>query len=179
MTAAREGGRLLDGGGGPADPLRIGLEENREILYRFLLRLSGDRERARDLAQEAMVRAILGYPSFRGASSFRTWLLAIAANLYRDQGRRSRTLPLGEVPEPDDGGRSAEGDLRTLDAALAMRAMAALPPKKRAALALRIEFDYTYEEIAAILGCPIGTVRSRIHHALAAIRRALGVEDGR
>jgi RNA polymerase sigma-70 factor, ECF subfamily len=162
-----------------ADELAQALEENREALFRFLLRLCGDRERAMDLSQETMVRAILGFKGFRGGSSFRTWLLAIAANLYRDGRRRMPDLPLAAADEAHDGGQAAHEAERRVEAALAMRALASLPEKKRKAVVLRMEFGYSYEEIARILRCPLGTVRSRIHQATEALRHAMGVDDGR
>jgi RNA polymerase sigma-70 factor (ECF subfamily) len=172
-----EDGRFLDADG-RTTTLKEALARDAEAVFRFLRKLSGDEERARDLAQDVMVKAILGFRKYRAEASFRTWLLAIAANLYRDSLRARRPLLLGEALEADDGGRAAEAMDRRLDAERAERRLAALPLKKRKALALRIEFGYSYEEIAAILGCPVGTVKSRIHEALETLRRDMGVHHG-
>lgn len=169
--------RITGSGGGLEPGLREALLENREILYRFLLRMSGDEETAKDLAQETMVKAILAFGRFRAESSVRTWLLSIAANLYRDSRRRRRSLPLEAADEAHDGGRASDAALRGIDAALARKALSELPEKKRKVLVLRTEFGYSYEEIAAMLRCPVGTVRSRIHEAVVALRAAMGVTD--
>lgn len=156
--------------------LREELARSHDAVFRFLRRLCGDGETARDLAQDTMVKAILGLRSFRGESSFRTWLLSIAANLYRDSLRRKKTLPLGDRDDIGDGGRDAEAAERRVDAERARDLMARLPLKKRKALVLRLELGLSYEEIAAVLGCPLGTVRSRIHEAIGDLREAMGEE---
>jgi len=159
--------------------LREELARSHDAVFRFLRRLCGDEDAARDLAQDVMVKAILGLKSFQGRSSFRTWLLAIAANLYRDSLRRRKPLLLGDRDDVGDGGRAAEAVERRVDAGRARELLAGLPLKKRKALALRLELGLSYEEIAAVLGCPVGTVRSRIHEALADLREAMGEDrDG-
>lgn len=159
--------------------LRAALAEEADIVRRFLLRLAGDEELARDLVQETMVKAILGFRRFRGEASFRTWLLAIAANLYRDDRRKKRPRPIDDEDRVDDGGAEIERRDRGLEAERAWALLGRLPEPKRKVLVLRMEFDYSYEEIAAILGCPLGTVRSRLHDGLGELRRAMGGIDER
>jgi RNA polymerase sigma-70 factor, ECF subfamily len=161
--------------------LKEALAENYDAVFRFLWKMSGDEETARDLCQEVMVKAIVAFRKFRGGSSFRTWLLSIAANLYRDGLRTKRPIALesfgsgaDRVGEPSDGGREAETTELRLDAERAWNLLSGLPIKKRQALVLRLEFGYSYEEIASVLHCPLGTVRSRIHEALEALRIAMG-----
>jgi RNA polymerase sigma-70 factor (ECF subfamily) len=160
-------------------PLRQALAESSEPLRRFLWRLSGDGETARDLAQEAMVKALLGFRNYRGDSSFRTWLFAIAANLYRDTRRRRRPAALEDAEDLNDAGAEAGLMERRLDAQRAWALLPTLPASKRKALVLRLEFGHSYEEIARILACPVGTVRSRIHAGLEELRAAMGAQDGR
>lgn len=154
--------------------LREELARSHEAVLRYLWKLCGDGETARDLAQDTMVKAILGLRSFRGEASFRTWLLAIASNLYRDSRRRKRPVPLGDEDDIGDGGREAEAAERRVDAGRAKELLAELPLAKRKALVLRLELGLSYEEIAAVLRCPVGTVRSRIHEAVADLREAMG-----
>jgi RNA polymerase sigma-70 factor, ECF subfamily len=156
--------------------LREELARSHDAVFRFLRRLCGDGETARDLAQDTMVKAILAIKSFRGESSFRTWLLTIASNLYRDSLRRRKPLPLGDRVDIGDGGRDAEAVERRVDEDRARDLLAGLPLKKRKALALRLELGLSYGEIAAVLGCPVGTVRSRIHEAIGDLREAMGEE---
>jgi RNA polymerase sigma-70 factor, ECF subfamily len=158
--------------------LRDALALNYEAVFRFLRKLSGNEETARDLAQETMVRAVLGIRKFRGSSSFRTWLIAIAANLYRDGLRKKKTLSLEETADMGDEGRTAEREAKKLDAERAWELAGALSLKKRKALVLRLEFGYSYEEIARILSCPLGTVRSRIHEAIRELRGKMGEDNG-
>jgi RNA polymerase sigma-70 factor, ECF subfamily len=159
--------------------LRSALVENREAVYRYLLKMSGDAETARDLTQDVMVKAILTHGKFRGDCEFRTWLIAIAVNLYRDSLRKRKTIRIGDRTEIGDGNRGEDGIIRKLDAQAAARSLAALPEKKRRVLVLRTEFGFSYEEISRILGCPVGTVRSRIHEAYAELRLAMGVGNDR
>jgi RNA polymerase sigma-70 factor, ECF subfamily len=158
--------------------LREALAGNADAVFRFLLKMSGDEEKARDLAQDVMVKAIVGFRTFRGRSSFRTWLLAIAANRYRDDLRRKRPLRLEDDDSAHDEGRATDEVVRRLDAERALRLVAGLPLKKRAALVLRLESGLSYEEIARILACPVGTVRSRIHEAVESLRVQMGVSHG-
>jgi RNA polymerase sigma-70 factor (ECF subfamily) len=158
--------------------LRDALAENADAVFRFLWKMSGDEELARDLAQDAMVKAILRFDTFRGASSFRTWLLAIAANLYRDDLRKKRPLRLEDEEQINDEGRGADEVVRRLDAERAAGLVARLAARKRAALVLRFESGLSYEEIASIARCPVGTVRSRIHEAIEELRRKMGESHG-
>ena len=130
-----------------------------------------------DVAQEAFIKAFRALPRFRGDSAFYTWLYRIAINTAKNQlaSRRRRPLPVALDADDDAAGEAAEalkddqdpegaarGD--ELKAAVAA-ALEALPEDLRSALTLR-EFDgLSYAEIATIMACPVGTVRSRIFRA--------------
>ncbi len=178
MEDKLRGDETVVGSDGRAIPLRQALAESAEPLRRFLWRLSGDEETARELAQEAMVKALVGFRRYRGVSSFRTWLFAIAANLYRDSRRRKRPATLEDGRDLHDAGAEAGMMERRLDAQKAWALMQSLPAPKRKALVLRLEFGHSYEEIARILACPVGTVRSRIHSGLEDLRAAMGEKVG-
>lgn len=179
MVEKLGGEELVVGSGGQSQPLRQALAESAEPLRRFLWRLSGDEETARDLAQETMVKALVGFRKYRGEAAFRTWLFAIAANLYRDSRRRRRPVILEDGPDLHDAGAEAGLMEKRLDAQRAWSLMLSLPAPKRKALVLRLEFGHSYEEIARILACPVGTVRSRIHSGLEELRTAMGEKLGR
>ena len=134
-----------------------------------------------DVAQEAFIKAYRALPRFRGESAFYTWLYRIAVNTAKNhlvsRNRRPQGVALdsddadsGEVAEALKDENGPEGALRQdqlRDAVAA--AIAALPEDLRSALTLR-EFDgLSYAEIAEIMECPIGTVRSRIFRAREAI----------
>jgi RNA polymerase sigma-70 factor (ECF subfamily) len=144
-------------------------------------RLVSDRSEAQDVTQEAFIKAYRALPNFRGDSAFYTWLYRIAVNSAKNHlVARSRRPPTDDV-DITDGDVEAAGvvvaDMATpesyavrdqLQAALG-RALAELPEDLRTALTLCEMEGLSYDEIARVLDCPIGTVRSRIFRA----RRAL------
>ena len=133
-----------------------------------------------DVTQEAFIKAYRALERFRGDSAFYTWLYRIAANAAKNylvaKGRRLRSAASIEDAETFDGfGLSSDsgspeaiamGDelVSVVDAA-----MQALPEELRAALTLRELEGLSYDDIAEVLGCPVGTVRSRIFRAREAI----------
>jgi RNA polymerase sigma-70 factor (ECF subfamily) len=148
-----------------------------------------NREEAWDLAQDVFVKAHGGLKSFRGESSFKTWLLRITANRCKDffKKRRLRTVAL-ETPDgepvdlpsnalqPDQQAESQELG-KAIDAALQ-----SLPEKHRTAIVLRELQGLSYEAMAEVMHCSMGTVMSRLHHARKKMQRALmdmGVVEGR
>ena len=155
-------------------------------LFRLLSRLIRDPAEIEDVAQEAFVKAYRALPNFRGESAFYTWLYRIAINTAKNylvaQGRRAPTQTETEISDAEnfDDGES----LRTEDtpdrmllskqvAEAVNRAIERLPEDLRTALVLRELEGLTYEEIAASMNCPIGTVRSRIFRAREAVAEEL------
>jgi RNA polymerase sigma-70 factor (ECF subfamily) len=139
----------------------------------FLARLAGDAGAVDDLVQEVWLAALRGLPRLVAAAAFRTWLYRIARDQALGLLRRRRRLPqalendhLLEDDAPDNF--SAE------DAAAIHRALDSLPAEQREAIVLRFIEDMTYDEIAAVTGAPVGTVRSRLHYAKRALRSQIG-----
>jgi len=143
-------------------------------------RYLSDAGEVEDVTQEAFVKAYLALGKFRGDSAFYTWLYRIAANAAKNHLVAKRRRPGADATIEDAEGFD-EGGLLSESAspeALAMgvelaevveSALNALPDELRAALMLR-EFDgLSYDDIADVLGCPVGTVRSRIFRAREAI----------
>jgi RNA polymerase sigma-70 factor, ECF subfamily len=126
------------------------------------------------VAQEAFVKAYLALRTFRGDAAFSTWLHRIAVNAAYDAVRRRP--PAGfhpveaAVPTEDPLGDRAE---RVEASGRILRAIAALPLEQRAVVILRDIQGWSYEEIAAIAGIPMGTVRSRLARGREALRTAL------
>lgn len=151
-------------------------------IFRLLSRLVRDPAEIEDVAQEAFIKAYRALPNFRGDSAFYTWLYRIAINTAKNylvsQGRRAPTTTEADIEEAetfDDGDQLR--DLNTPDSMLLSkqvaeavnRAIDALPEDLRTAIVLRELEGLSYEEIAESMGCPIGTVRSRIFRAREAI----------
>lgn len=140
-----------------------------------------DADEVQDVAQEAFIKAYRALPNFRGDSAFYTWLYRIAINTAKNYlVSRSRRPPGSDVEVEDaeyyEGG-GALRDIETPESALygaelkevVERAIRELPDDLRTAVTLR-EFDgLSYEDIAEIMSCPVGTVRSRIFRAREAI----------
>jgi len=135
-------------------------------VHRFSLYLSGNPTLAEDLTSETFVHALCG-PAKIQAGTVKAYLFVIARNLYRDvMARQGRLIPIGQLPERPDPAPSparAAEDRQTLTATL--RAIQRLPELQRETLALSLDEDLTYEQIAAILGCSVAAVKVRIYRA--------------
>jgi len=155
-------------------------------LGRLLSRMVRDPSEVEDVTQEAFIKAYRALPSFRGESAFYTWLYRIAINTAKNYlvalGRRAPTTTEfdhedAENFEEAEGLRDSatpESELHGKQiAATVNRAMEALPEDLRTAITLREIEGLSYEEIAGVMNCPIGTVRSRIFRAREAIAAEL------
>jgi RNA polymerase sigma factor RpoE len=155
-------------------------------LGRLLSRFIRDSAEVEDVAQEAFIKAYRALPSFRGDSAFYTWLYRIGINTAKNylvaQGRRAPTstgFDSEEAETFDDGDQLR--DINTPESLLHSKqvgetvnaAMEALPEELRMAIVLREIEGLSYEEIAQIMNCPIGTVRSRIFRAREAVAAKL------
>jgi len=151
-------------------------------LARLLSRMVRDPAEIEDITQESFIKAYRALPQFRGESAFYTWLYRIAVNTAKNylvaRGRRAPTTT-GFSSEEAEGFEDAEllRDIATPDAELQTKQIAnavnkaveALPEELRTAITLREIEGLSYEEIAQMMDCPIGTVRSRIFRAREAI----------
>jgi RNA polymerase sigma-70 factor, ECF subfamily len=155
-------------------------------LVRLLSRFIRDPTEVEDVAQEAFIKAYRALPSFRGDSAFYTWLYRIGINTAKNylvaMGRRAPTV--SETESADSEGSEESGqvpDYNTPENELMSRQIAEtvnravedLPEELRTAITLRELEGLSYEDIAAIMNCPIGTVRSRIFRAREAIAEKL------
>ena len=151
-------------------------------LERLLSRYVRDAAEVEDVAQEAFIKAYRALPGFRGDSAFYTWLYRIGINTAKNylvaQGRRAPTSTGFDAEEAEGFDDAALlRDINTPESLLMTKqigetvnaAMAALPEELRRAIMLREIDGLSYEEIAATMNCPIGTVRSRIFRAREAV----------
>jgi RNA polymerase sigma-70 factor (ECF subfamily) len=139
-------------------------------LHQFLWRQLGGRD-VEDVYQETWLRVVRAAARFDRRRRFSTWLFQIAVNLCHDWHRRP-------PPEPRDPATLDHGaddsTARQGDALDAARLLAALPEPQRAAVLLRYYHDLPEDEVAEILGCPRGTVKSRLHHAMTTLKALAG-----
>jgi RNA polymerase sigma-70 factor (ECF subfamily) len=163
-----------------ASDLQHAIEQYFARIHRAALVLTGNPWDADDLAQETFLVLAGRLQSFEGRSSLYTWLYGILLNLERQQRRRNglrknklkvlwgseaaheRTAPAAETPIEVAEWKESLWSL-----------VAKLPDGQRQVLVLRFSEHLSYEEIAAVMECPLGTVKSRIHHGLAALRNSL------
>ncbi len=150
-------------------------------ILKLIMRYIHDPSEALDVAQDAFISAYRAARSFRGDSAFYTWMYTIAINTAKNHLTRARRRPLCLVTDPQDleqhegfaklqdldtpeGLTLAEEILQTVN-----KAIQSLPDDLRTAILLREIDGLNYKEIAATMGCPTGTVRSRIFRAREAI----------
>jgi RNA polymerase sigma-70 factor (ECF subfamily) len=129
-----------------------------------------------DLAQETFMRVFRGLAGFVGEERARlsTWILTIATRLAIDELRRVRRESAGGLPADAADETTTDAGLELHETArVIVRAVEALPPESRAVLVLRVDDELEYEEIARVVGIELGTVRSRLARARAALREAL------
>jgi len=142
-------------------------------------RMCGDLPLAEDAAQEAFLQAWLHLEAFQPGSSLRNWLYRIAVNAALDTLRRGRERSSGALdalpaadPQPGPEGEA----IRAEQARRVQRAILDLPETSRSALVLREYGGLSYQEIAAALDVPVGTVMSRLNHARGQLRELLSTE---
>ena len=155
-------------------------------VYGLAYRYAGDPDDAADLAQEAFLKAFCALGTFRGRSSFSTWLYRVTANVCLDALRSRQRRPTLSLDQAQSGG---EGDrewgladpradlqeqvLRREVRAIIHHAIGRLGPEHRLVVILRDLQDLSYQEISQILGINLGTVKSRLNRARLALRDEL------
>ena len=152
-------------------------------LYNTLVKILGSADDARDVAQDAWVHAFHKLGTFRGHSAFYSWLFRIAFNAAVSERRKSRRVPASldatrdragyEPPDSRADGQPSHSLEQSERQTLVRHALSQLSEEYRTVLVLKEMEDLKYEEIAEIVGCPIGTVRSRIHRARQELREKL------
>jgi RNA polymerase sigma-70 factor (ECF subfamily) len=159
------------------------LERYRDKVYQFACWTLDSRSEAEDATQEVFFQLFRSARSFRHRSKFRTWLYSLARNVCRQHAAKLRRRPVTPWREDDAGEGGFEipdgrpGALDRLEEEerqqLLRGAVERLPPHHRTVLLLRDWEDLAYDEIAAVLRVPVGTVRSRLFHARGALARQL------
>ena len=150
--------------------LERAIEQYGKATYNFAYRLTGNPADASDLTQEAFLRVFRAWRSFKPGTSFRSWIYRIVTNLYRDELRRRKgryqqeeipPIPVHPIEEYIEGQLSEP----------VSKALAELNPEQRQIVLLADIEECSYQEIGQIVGCSVGTVRSRLHRARGQLRK--------
>jgi RNA polymerase sigma-70 factor (ECF subfamily) len=171
---------------GDVDSFEELVRRYRNDVYALSYHYLRNREEAWDLSQEVFIKAYRSLGGFRGDSGFKTWLMRITANQCKDQlkKRRLAVVDLGEEDTEQfagDGPNAGQQvDAKELGLAIE-KAVNSLPEIHRTAFILREYQDLSYQEMADVMQCNIGTVMSRLHHARKKLQqtlRGMGVLEG-
>ncbi|MDT7546783.1 MAG: polymerase sigma-70 factor, subfamily [Actinomycetota bacterium] len=159
---------------GDPDAFSALVRRHQDRLWAVALRTLGNREEAADALQDALLSAFRSAATYRGDARVTTWLHRVVVNACLDRVRRQKVRPT--VPMPDDGGPADPRD-RLADRETAIEievALADLPDEQRAALVLVDVHGMPVEDVAAVLGVPVGTVKSRCFRGRARLAVQLG-----
>jgi RNA polymerase sigma-70 factor (ECF subfamily) len=167
---------LQDGDAGAFETL---VRLHHRAVYNMAFRYMGDHGGADDVVQETFVKAFNAIQSFRGESSFKSWLIRIAVNTAKNSLRsreRHAAVDIADLPLS-----SKHHDFTRLEglqtAELLRLAIARLAPKQREALELRVYEDLSFKEIAEIMDCPFDTAKANYRHAVLNLRKILERAD--
>ena len=156
------------------------VERYKDPLVNYLTRMTGNRARAEEAAQESFIRLFHAAPGYREQGRLSAFIYRIATNLVRQEERRDRRWRLvsglltGAAGSSGPTPQAAQDDLLRREAGRELvTALAALPLRYRVPLVLRDIQDWPYAEIARVTGCRLGTIKSRISRGRGMLRRAL------
>jgi len=161
------------------------VQEYKNRIHGYVCRLTNDSPDAEDITQEVFIRAYQSMHAFRHDAAVDTWLYRIATNLVIDRFRRAKRAPqlVAAVAEVDDALQEIATTSRESDPQATaqlgelqkqvQKAIQSLPTKLRSVVVLHDMEGLSYEEVAQTVGCPVGTVKSRLFNARLLLRRKL------
>ncbi len=156
------------------------VERYKDPIVNYLTKMTGNRARAEEAAQEAFIKLFHAAPRYREQGKFSAFLYRIATNLVRQEERRDRrwrmvsSILSGSAHAANRGPDSATAALLNQEVGREIKtALAGLPLRYRIPLVLRDVQDWPYDEIARVTGCRLGTIKSRISRGRGMLRRAL------
>jgi RNA polymerase sigma-70 factor (sigma-E family) len=159
-------------GGSPSSTFACEYPALYERAFRVAFRLLGDREEAEDVAQESCVRACVRWRRLTRRGPVEPWVVRVSPNLAIDRWRRRRVAK--GTAERIGRTESDPADSRRIDL---HRALRTLSPRQRQVVVLRYVADVSEDDVAAELGCSVGSVKTHASRGLAALRAQLEVEE--
>jgi RNA polymerase sigma-70 factor, ECF subfamily len=166
---------IMEAKSGNKSALNTLLSNNYSILLGYITKMTGDAVTSQDIVQEAMLKAILNLDKFKPNAKFSTWLITIATNVYRDHLRKFKLVEVWDdnLDYIASNNNVEDTIMINIEYRKVMSILMKLSYEKRAVFILKNYYGYKYEEIAEILKCPVGTVRSRLHNCIKYILDAL------
>jgi len=164
---------------GDPDAFEVLVESHQQFVYNLALRTMANEEEARDLSQEAFLRAWRALPRFEGKSSFRTWLYRIVINLcYNRLPKMRRELTQLQIENIEDfpGGDSHEPVPqmeKTETRRILQQEIERLPSSYQALLQLRYRQELSYNDIAKVMELPLGTIKTGLYRARQRLQKAM------
>lgn len=151
--------------------LERAIEQYGKATYNFAYRLTRNEADAADLTQEAFIRVYRAWRSFKPGTSFLSWIYRIVTNLHRDELRRRKGRFYQEEEIPEQAVQPIEEYVERQLSEPVSRALADLAAEQRQIVLLADIEGFSYQEIGKIVGCSVGTVRSRLHRARGQLRK--------
>lgn len=155
--------------------------DNLEIVKGYILKMTGNVDISQDILQETMLKAVLNISKFTPNAKFSTYLISIATNVYRDMLRKNKKLISLDDYNNSSYTSYEDCNLSKIEYKEIINILLSISYEKRVPFILKHYYGYKYEEIAQMLNCPMGTVRSRIHYCIAKIiseMKVRGLIDG-
>jgi RNA polymerase sigma-70 factor, ECF subfamily len=145
------------------------------LALRLARRIMANSADAEEIVQEALLRVWINAPRWRPVATFRTWFYRVVVNLCLNRKRRAPFLPIDDVPDPIDPAPDAAARMERREVARAVAdAIAALPERQRAAIALTYHEGFSNAETAATLGTSVSAVETLLVRAKRTLRQRLG-----
>lgn len=152
--------------------------ENYSFLIKYLLKVTMNKDLAEELAQETMLKSIEKIKLYNGKAKFSTWLISIATNLYVDVLRKQKRQQNWQQAEQQLFRKLKwETESRNEEWNDTLTALGNLSNDVRIPIVLKHYYGYSYEEIGQMLQIPSGTIKSRIHNGIIAIRKELKLDE--
>lgn len=169
MDVAPDEDLMLEVRNGAGETLGVLFDRYHTPLYNFYAKLTGDRTLSEDLVQEVFLRILKYSRSYQPGTPFRAWIYQIARNARVDHYRKTPKHITFE-PEMAPPVKPKDAAQESQESELLHRALMQMPEEKREILVLSRFQELKYEEIARLLGCELGTVKTRIHRAIQELR---------